>query len=102
MTPLLQAIRICDERDMHFDAEVARHMREGYVWSSPTAFILVLPWSRLEPGDAWWVTLAVGSIQEFMRIDPAPRQWLGFCRADQRERWVDYRKMREKFLRSNQ
>lgn len=94
MTPLLQAIQICDERGIDFDTEMALHLREGYVWSSPTAFIMVLPWSHKEAGDAWWATLAVGNLSEFVAIDPAPRRWLGYCRADGEARWLDYRRMR--------
>lgn len=97
MTPLLQALQICDERGMDFDAIVAEHMREGYVWCSPSAFILVMPCSHKVENDAWWATLAVGDIKEFMRVDPTPRRWLGYCRADGKPRWADYQRMRRRF-----
>lgn len=97
MTPVVQAIAICDARGLDFDDLMAEHFRDGYVWSSPTAFILALPGWRdgdaftvAQDGDSWWITLAVGSVAEFLQRDPTPRQWVGFSRADRKPHWIPY------------
>lgn len=109
MTAYQRALNECLRLGMDFDAQLAHHMAHGYVWCSPDSFILALPGYRI--GDAfdgistgqgeqraWFITLAVGSVQEFVNLDPvANKQWLGFCREDGgRIHWLRYDKLRRK------
>ncbi len=47
---------------------------------------------------AWFITLAVGNLAEFIRVDPLPdTKWIGYRRArDGSVHWTDYQRLRER------
>ena len=76
-----------------FLADLAAHFEHGYVWSSPTAFIMARlvsstwgpeRWGNLaetDPGgDAWCVWVAVGDLREFFRVCPHETKFACFAR----------------------
>lgn len=117
MTPAAQAAALCRQRGREdFGAMVERHMLTGYVWASPECFILALPGWRVDSeyfeecreGDALWITLAVGEIGQFLRMDPQPegRRWLGFSRGlrdpGAAAHWLDYQRVRMHYRRHHE
>lgn len=79
----------------HFADDLAAHFQTGYVWSSPTAFIMARlvsskwTWDALsdltraasgEEADAWCVWVAVGDLREFFRVCPHEAKFACFAR----------------------
>jgi hypothetical protein len=103
MTPYEQARDVADKLGMDFERMIADHLSDGYVYSSPDCFICAMDTARdfgeyAEPGI--FVTLAVGSLDHFISIDPHKdrRKWLGFCREEDGEvHWLPYSRL----LKSN-
>jgi hypothetical protein len=102
MTPQKQASLLAAELGMDFTKTLLEHLDDSsYVYSSPTCFILAVDAVR-EFGDdcqqeAIFVTIGVGSVQEFIEVDPRKetRRWMGFCREDGGEiHWIDYQRLR--------
>ena len=99
MTPYEQAREVADRLGMDFEQMIADHLRDGYVYSTPECFICAMDTARdfgeyAEPGI--FVTLAVGSLDHFISIDPLKdkRRWLGFCREDGGEvHWLPYSRL---------
>lgn len=88
-----------------FQAMLEDHLRDGFVWCSPDSFICAMEsWrefgdSHVEP--AWFITLAVGDIGQFVRMDPKPdgKKWIGFCREEGGDvHWIDYQRLRKRFF----
>jgi hypothetical protein len=102
MTPFEEAHQIAVDLGMDFNGMMNDHLREGYVYSSPECFICAMDTAR-DFGEysefGVFVTLAVGNLNEFVRIDPLKneRKWLGYCRQDKGEiHWLDYRRLLRK------
>lgn len=102
MTPQQQAANVAASLGMDFTKTVLEHLEESsYIYSSPECFILAVDAVR-ELGEdcqeeAIFVTLAVGCLSEFIKIDPRKetRKWLGFCRENGGDvHWLPYQKLR--------
>lgn len=96
MTPFEEAHQIAVDVGMDFNGMMNDHLREGYVYSSPECFICAMDTAR-DFGEysefGVFVTLAVGNLDDFVRIDPLrdKRRWLGFCRSEGGEvHWIPY------------
>jgi hypothetical protein len=76
-----------------FDEDLRRHHLYGYVFSSPSCFIMGRPVEknaqerlikdpsvRFYNPDAWLVYLAAGDLAEFFKHEPYPLPWLGWER----------------------
>jgi hypothetical protein len=96
MTPFEEAHQIAVDLGMDFNGMMNDHLREGYVYSSPDCFICAMDTAR-DFGEysefGVFVTLAVGNLDDFVRIDPLrdKRKWLGFCRSEGgKVHWIPY------------
>lgn len=89
MTPVERAAAVYQREDCArtFREDLEAHLLNGYVLSTPTAFVmarpvrhdapreeLVNPWHVFPRGewDAWMVYLAAGDLAEFWRCEPFP------------------------------
>ena len=89
MTPVERAAAVYEREDCArtFREDLEAHLLNGYVYSTPTAFVmarpvrhdapreeLVNPWHVFPRGewDAWMVYLAAGDLEEFWRREPFP------------------------------
>lgn len=92
MTPYEEAQAVARRVGLDFHAALHEHLERGYVYSSPDCFIMAYD-AEHEGELAVFVTLGVGSMDHFVRIDPRrdERRWLGYVRKDGEEaRWVPY------------
>lgn len=104
VAPILdQAAEVCARSQMVLSEEVLLHLAFGYIWSTPTCLVLAERWDKdanhaSATGNAWWITLAVGTLAEFIRVDPLPEtKWIGYRRArDGSVHWTDYQRLRER------
>ena len=94
MTPWQKAKQWWEETvTQDFWEAVGEHLSSGYVWSSPTTFMLAKPcrWSaeerQFELGEhnCWFVTLAAGAagtnpIRECLRVAPHAMPFVAWCR----------------------
>jgi hypothetical protein len=100
-SPADYAREIAADLGMCFEELITDALHSGYVYSNSESFIIANDVYR-EFGDAryekaYFVTLAVGSLTELLRLDPNPtdRKWLGFCRENEgRIHWLDYQRLR--------
>ena len=103
MTPYHEAQESARKCGLDFDAAIAEHYQHGYVFSSPDCFILAMEsWKDFDKANAeraWFITLAVGDLGQFIRLDPKPeKKWIGFCRYDGGPvHWLDYPTLRRKY-----
>jgi hypothetical protein len=97
MTPVELAAAVYEREECArtFREDLEAHLFNGYVYSTPTMFImgrpvrhdapreeLVNPWfvfPRAE-WDAWMVYLAAGNLAEFWRVEPFPLEFVIFER----------------------
>jgi len=96
MTPYAQAREVAARLGMDFDAMIQDHLRDGYVYSSSECFICAMD-AEHEGELAVFVTLACGSMEHFVSIDPrrSERKWLGFKRSEDGEfHWVPFSRLR--------
>lgn len=76
-----------------FYEDLALHLENGYVLSTPKAFVmgrrvdrqapaehLLDPARVWESGDCWWVWLASGDLRDVLGLMPFPLPWIGFER----------------------
>lgn len=76
-----------------FEADLAAHLRSGYVWASPAAFVMArlvrsdwtwAEWGNLElsdpDGDCWCVWIAAGDLAEFFRVCPRETKFACYSR----------------------
>ena len=103
MTILDQAAEVCGKCQMDLEDEIHDHAVNGYVWITPAALALAMRWDKASntprfDGDSWWLTLMVGTLAEFIRVDPLPEtKWIGYRRArDGSVHWTDYQRLRER------
>ena len=92
MTPYEQAQAVARRVGLDFHAALDEHHERGYVYSSPECFIMAHD-AEHQGELAVFVTLAVGSMEHFVSIDPrrSERRWLGFCRTDGGEtHWIPW------------
>ena len=94
MTPWQKAKQWWDEHSAQdFWEAVGEHLSSGYVWNSPTTFMLAKPcrWNAeeqtFESGEhnCWFVTLAAGAagtspIRECLRVAPHAMPFVAWCR----------------------
>lgn len=106
MTPFEEAHQIAVDLGMDFNGMMNDHLREGYVYSSPECFICAMDTAR-DFGEysefGVFVTLAVGNLDDFVRIDPLrdKRRWLGFCREDKgRIHWIPWSRLTKRLATS--
>lgn len=96
MTPFEQAMCVARRVGLDFHAALHEHLDRGYVYSSPECFIMAH--DAEHNGElAVFVTLAVGSMEHFVSIDPrrSERKWLGYVRKDGEDaRWLPYDRLR--------
>lgn len=99
MTPAQQALHVAIHLGMSFHRLVDDHLTSPghYVYSSPSGFILAN--DTTHQGElAVFVTLAAGSLDHFVAIDPRrdERKWMGFCREDDGEvHWIPWERLRK-------
>lgn len=79
MTPAAQARAVVEALGESFDEWLAHALEHGYVWSSPTCFIMA---RSVWDDTCWMIDLAAGDMAEFFRVDPAPKKWVAFRRGD--------------------
>ena len=95
MTPYEQAQCVARRVGLDFHEQLHEHLERGYVYSSPECFILAH--DAEHNGElAVFVTLAVGSMEHFVSIDPRrdERRWLGFCREDGgKVHWIPWHRL---------
>ena len=98
MTPYEQAQAVARRVGLDFQAALHEHLERGYIYSSPECFIMAL--DAEHNGElAVFVTLAVGSLDHFVSIDPRrdERRWLGFKRSEDGEfHWIDFHRLMHK------
>lgn len=94
MTPWQKAKQWWDEHSTQdFWEVIGEHLSSGYVWNSPTTFMLASPtrWNAEEKAfehgehNCWFVTLAAGAsgtnpVRECLRVAPHPMQYVAWCR----------------------
>jgi hypothetical protein len=94
MTPWQSAKHWWDEHSTQdFWELVGEHLSAGYVWNSPSCFMLAKAcrWNaedqQFELGEAncWFVTLAAGAdrtnpVRECLRVAPHSQQYAAWCR----------------------
>lgn len=81
--------------DEAFRRDFEAHLAAGWVYSTPTCFVLARtvlstappehianPWHQFERCDAWFVWLAAGSLVEIFDAMPFPLPLAGFARFD--------------------
>lgn len=74
-----------------FEEDLDLHLRFGYVFSTPHAFIMgravsragdpsdiVNPAFQFDAPDTWWIYLAAGDLREFFLREPYPLPWVGW------------------------
>ena len=75
------------------ELDILLHVRDGFVYSSPTALALVRPvcqsgaykdltspWVCFDDPDTWWVYLMVGNTREAVQHLPFFLPWIGWER----------------------
>ena len=89
MTPVWMAAAVYEVEPCarSFKEDLEAHLQNGYVYSTPTAFVMgrpvdsaadpaqiVDPWHGFDPAvcDAWLVYLAAGNIADVLRQEPFP------------------------------
>jgi len=93
MIPILTAKAWHEKNVGNFEAALGEYLRDHFVWSSPTEFIMASP-VRVEDRDvyfgdgepnAWFVYLAAGSnpFRRFLEIAPRDYEWLAWRRHNQ-------------------
>jgi len=106
MTPFEEAQAVARRVGLDFHTTLAEHHERGFVWSSPDCFILAMEsWKDFElptAEPAYFITLAVGDIGQFVRIDPKPdKKWIGFARQDGGDvHWLPYARLRAQYLKN--
>lgn len=105
MKPIEEARATALRVGLNFEKALQEHLEHGFVWCSPDCFILATEsWRDFEDETknepAWFITLAVGDIGQFIKIDPKPnKKWLGFCRKEGGPvHWLDYQELRRKHI----
>jgi len=86
MTPFQAARQVCLDRPeiMPFEEQLAHYGEHGYIWSSPTAFILA---TYHATEDEWFIGLAAGNMAEFCLHAPHPAKWVCFIRDGRQTKW---------------
>ena len=92
MSPAETAAELCRARGGDFREEMEAHLLHGYVFATPTAFLMGRPmprsgnagdlwrtWPRGEC-DAWFVWIGVGDAAELLAMTPFPLPWIGWYR----------------------
>ena len=96
MTPYEQAQCVARRVGLDFHAAMHEHLERGYIYSSPECFIMAHD-AEHQGELAVFVTLAVGSMERFVSIDPRrdERRWLGFKRSEDGEfHWLPFSRLR--------
>lgn len=103
MTPVEQAAAVYQREACarSFDDDLAAHLKGGYVFSTPDAFVMIRPvrsfaderlivdpWVKFEREDcnAWLVYLAAGDLASLLPLLPYPLPLIGWERKN-RLRW---------------
>lgn len=97
MTPIEQAKMVYlndPECNRVFEADLAEYLKNGYVWSSPTEFIMARP-----THDAWFVHLAAGkgALRRFLDLMPFELPFLEWERKGKCFRRWSLERVRRKF-----
>lgn len=79
-----------------FNDDLGHHLVHGYVWSSPTCFVMFrpvqstwpldmlrAPWETDPAGDCWWVWLLAGDTREAISKMPFAMPRIGFERQNE-------------------
>lgn len=99
MTPAQQAAAVYrrEECARTFQEDLEAHMLNGYVFNTPTFFmmgrpvarladpkLIVNPWHKFEREacDCWLVYLYAGDLREWLRYVPYRLPWVGFERGN--------------------
>lgn len=100
-TPALKAKEAAEAAGRDMVADLKAFLCTGYVFSTPTAFIMAKPvgkffeeqiqdpWAMFNPDeyDTWLIWLAAGDMAEFFRFCPYPLSWLAWARHDRLRFW---------------
>lgn len=78
-------------KDESFEELLASYFHDGYVFSSPTSFILMRPafwdgyglFTEADKPNAWFVHLAAGDMVDMFRACPFPLEYIVFQRHGQ-------------------
>lgn len=99
MTAAERAAELCRRRGGSFREELEAHLLNGWVFSTPEAFVMGRPVSRsgavddlsvIHPPDecdAWYVWLGVGPAMRLLSFMPYDLPWIGWHR--QGRGWLD-------------
>ena len=111
MTPWQKAKHWWDNHSTQdFWEVVGEHLSAGYVWNSPSCFMLAKAcrWNAEEQAfesgepNCWFVTLAASAghanaVREFLRVATRPQQYAAWCRRGSFEpRVYDWNKLTKK------
>lgn len=118
MTPAEVAARLCAERGGNFRDELEAHLLTGYVFSTPTLFLIGKPvprsvdtaediWRRFDIAEcnAWFVWLGVGDPLALLNLMPFPLPWIGWHRQGRQwedVHWLETERLRKKLAGSSQ
>jgi len=72
-------------------AQLAYYGAHGFIWSSPTAFVLA---TYDQEESEWFVGVAAGNWWELFAIAPHPAKWACFVRRGVEHRW-DYSRIQK-------
>lgn len=113
MTPVERAMAIYGEEPCRrtFDEDLQLHLMYGYVFSTPTMFMMGRPVDRYDPPEyivtpdrrplwgpnAWLIYLAAGDLGEFFRYCPYPLPWVGWERKN-KLRFYDFKRAKRKVI----
>src|SRR5215212_4565714 len=82
LSPLARAARVYRSEWCRntFEEDLAWHLENGYVLSTPEAFLMGYPESDEEHGRYWHVSLMAGHIMAAITLTPYYLPWLAFER----------------------
>ena len=98
LNPIMDASRVYQKEECArtFDIDLILHLKHGYVFSTPEAFMMIRPvrtdsdyekitdpeYNYEEP-DAWLVYLAAGDLKMLWKYEPWPLPMIGFERENE-------------------
>jgi hypothetical protein len=84
-----------DGQEEQFEKDLVAHLRDGFVWSLPNAFLMARMVELEDGRRAWLVNCAVGDLRELLARSPYPLPFIAFYRGpDEKHPRRDGKKLR--------